>query len=605
MCRIAGIYSQGNKQLQQDILLMRDAMHRGGPDDCGIYIDDQLPLALGHRRLSLIDLSPLGHQPMQDRAGNIQLVFNGEIYNYQEIKNTLISLGHTFKSKTDSEVIIYSYLQWGVDCFRRFNGMFALAIWDKGEQKIILARDHAGIKPLYYHLAKDKLIFASEIRAFKALDSNWPENPEWKIPFLTFGHLPEPFTTLQNVKPLEKGACVIIQLPSLEYKSHRFNKFTFSNTINNIDDAVAIVKEKLEKAVERHLISDAPIGLFLSGGVDSSLLTLIADKYIGTNLKTLSIVFEDATLNEEPYQQLIVNKTKAKHHSFLVTEKEFSEHLPDILQAMDQPSTDGINSYFICKYAKEYGLTAVLSGLGADELFGGYGSFNRASFAATVNLLPSFIPPLAAKVLPDKYKKLAFLKRKDLIGDYLFYRGLYTTLQTAHILHCTQNDVHQVLDKVQIPDLPKNTHPKNEVSWLETNLYMQNQLLKDTDCMSMWHSLEVRVPFLDRELMETAYSIAPQIKYDSKIGKHLLVKAFDDVLPRAIWERQKQGFTFPFSKWMKNVGISAPDLSLINTLKKYNDNQFHWSKYWASLLEQQKPIIYKNVYSSSIQAITS
>ena len=570
---------------------MRDAMHRGGPDDSGVFIDKFLPLALGHRRLSLIDLTSAGHQPMHDREKNIEIIFNGEIYNFLEIRKTLISFGYQFFTQSDTEVIISSYLQWGINCFSHFNGMFSLALYDKRNQQIILARDHAGIKPLYFHLSQKRLVFASEIRAFIAYDSKWPEDTEWKIPFLTYGHLPEPFTTLKDVQPVEKGTCLVIKLPTLTAEKYVFHKFKFSSVINNLPEALEVVKIKLETAVQRHLISDAPIGLFLSGGIDSSLLTLLANKY-KTNLKTLSIVFEDASLNEEKYQKIIANKTNACHHSFLVTEKEFGESLNDIMQAMDQPSTDGINSYFISKYAREYGLTAVLSGLGADELFGGYGSFNRTGQSRFIKKLPAFIISLLSNLGPDKYKKIAFLNKRNLANDYLFNRGFYTPVQVAEMLQVSEIKVYEVLDKVRIESLPLDVHPKNKVSWLESNFYMQNQLLKDTDYMSMWHSVEVRVPFLDKELMQAVYSIAPEIKYDPVIGKHLLIKAFADLLPTEIWQRKKMGFTFPFYKWLNNISVSLPTSKQVEMANKFRNNKIHWSKYWASVLSEQGSLTY-------------
>ena len=600
MCRIAGIFDPSSKDLEGSILLMRDSMQRGGPDDQGIYLDENLSLALGHRRLSLIDLSKAGHQPMQDPLNLIALVFNGEIYNFKEIKKTLTSLGHNFITQTDTEVIIYAYLQWGIDCFSKFNGMFAVALWDRRTKQLVLARDHAGIKPLYFHIGKNKLIFASEIRAFKSLDPAWPENNEWRIPFLMFGHLPEPFTTLKDVQPLEKGSCMVIDLPSLNVHKHIFNRFIFTNTITTLHEAITLVKEKLESAVQRHLISDAPIGLFLSGGIDSSLLTLIAQKYIGKNLQTLSIIFDDSTLSEEPYQKIIIDKTKANHKSFLVTEKDFEKELPDILHAMDQPSTDAINSYFISKYAKEYGLTAVLSGIGADELFGGYGSFHRAPIAANIQRLPSWALSVA-NTAPQKFKKITFLKKQGHIGEYLFNRGLYTTKQTVTLLSISEKEVNRVLDKVRIENLTNNKSNRNRASHLETNLYMQNQLLKDIDYMSMWHSLEVRVPFLDKELMQAVYSIAPQIKFNSKTNKYLLIKAFDDLLPREIWQRKKQGFTFPFYKWMKNVQPLKRNVQYRQIRYLFENNKLHWSRYWAYVLCINTNSI--NVFSPGVKKV--
>ena len=589
MCRIAGILDFTSQFHTSQINEMCNAMQHGGPDDNGTYIDETWPLAFGHRRLSLIDLSPLGHQPMMDDDQQLILIYNGEIYNFLEIKKELEQKNYTFKSTSDTEVILYAYKEWGTACFQKFNGMFALAFLDKRNQKIILARDHAGIKPLYYSLQKNQLIFASEIRAFKALQPDWEENKDWKKYFLLFGHLPEPITTLKDVKPLEKGTFLEINLPSLELKKHCFYSPSYNYSIFNEADAVAKVRSTLTKAVERHLISDAPIGLFLSGGIDSSLLTLLAKPFVGNNLQTLSIVFDNDKFSEKKYQDIVIEKTGAKHRSFLVNQSEFNESLPDILQAMDQPSCDGINSYFINKYAKEFGLTAVLSGLGADELFGGYPSFGKTNMMKVLGWMPNFVFA-AAKLFPDdRRKKINFLQRKTALGSYLFNRGFFIPAQVAQLLECSEQEINQLLENLSLPKIVNSINPLEKVSYFETDWYMKNQLLKDTDFMSMWHSVEVRVPFLDKDLMELAYSIAPEIRYNKNQKKHLLIKAFEKELPRAIWDRPKQGFTFPFENWMKDVRLNvASSNSKIEHLHNglLNGNT-HWSRYWSYLLTQQ------------------
>ena len=584
MCRIAGIVRLQDTPTVEELNCMRDAMQHGGPDDSGVYIDEKLHLALGHRRLSLIDLSPLGHQPMMDDEKNIVIVFNGEIYNYQSIKETLIKKGYTFHSSSDTEVIINAYKEWGCECFALFNGMFALAILDKQKKQLLLARDHAGIKPLYYSIDKGSLYFASEIRAFKAINSNWQENKDWKKYFLLFGHLPEPITTLQNVQPLAKGHYAIINIDDLSFSQHRFFQPNYQYSIHNLDEAVATVREKLTAAVERHLISDAPIGLFLSGGIDSSLLTIIAKPFLHNNLHTLSIVFEDEKFSEKQYQDIIIQKTGALHRSYTVTEKEFKDSLPDILEAMDQPSNDGINSYFISKYAKEYGLKAVLSGIGADELFGGYPSFYRNEKLAKTKLIPKFMFA-AAKLFPDdKRKKINFLQLKNAMGNYLFNRGFFIPSQVAQLLDCTEKEIWELLDKIALPSFVNNLSAQGQVNYTETNLYMQNQLLKDTDYMSMWHSVEVRVPFLDKDLMDAVYSIHPSIRYNSSQIKHLLIKAFEKELPAAIWQRPKQGFTFPFENWMKDFAFGVDDKNSERLRKGLTNGNTHWSRYWSYLL---------------------
>ena len=566
--------------------MMRDVMHRGGPDGKGVYIDKEDHLALGHRRLALLDLSEAGHQPMQSTDGSLQIIFNGEIYNFLEIKVLLEKEGFVFYTHSDTEVIINAFLFWGVQCFEFFNGMFALAIWDKPNKRIVLARDHAGIKPLYYHISGQKLIFASEIRAFKAYNPDWEEDKEWKIPFFAYGHLPEPFTTLQGVKPFPKGSYAVIDVPSLSMAITPFYTYSYQNTINNKEQAVKCLEEKIEQAVERHLISDAPIGVFLSGGIDSSILTILASKLTNQRLKTLSIVFEEQDFSEEIYQKMIVDQTNVEHHSFLVTSDMFHQEFKEIMEAMDQPSIDGINSYFICKFAKSYGLTAVLSGLGADELLGGYDSTRRSQLVQRLKLMPSFVLSAISNLPNEKIKRVAYLKEDTLLNKYLFYRGIYNPVQIAHLLDISVSEVIRVLRKVNVP-LANTNNEAQLAAHVEQHLYMQNQLLKDTDFMSMWHGIEVRVPFLDKEVINACNSIDPKLKFNfAEKPKYLLIEAFKNVLPNAIWNRKKQGFTFPFARWINHV---APLSRGVDFEKKYyqlNHSIIHWSKYWTYILAE-------------------
>lgn len=559
-------------------------MHRGGPDDAGIFVDPTLPLALGHRRLSIIDMSAAGHQPMSSDDAMVEIIFNGEIYNFIELREELKKSGYTFKTNSDTEVLIKAYQNWGLECFKQLNGMFALAIYDKSKREVILARDHAGIKPLYIYQDRSSIYFASEIRAFKAASKHFEENPDWKIFLMAFGHLPEPVTTLKNVEPLPKGTYRVINLDNLSYTTATYNKFTFTSSITNLEEAKHALRNSLEAAVKRHLISDAPIGLFLSGGIDSSLLTLLSAPYKKDSLHTLSIVFDDERFSEKYYQDIVIAKTGAKHKSFLVTEDAFREALPDVLQAMDQPSTDGINSYFICKYAKEYGLTAVLSGLGADELLGGYSSFQLASKVRMTRFVPSFVFAAASLSPKDKYKKISYLQRKDGIGEYLFNRGFFSTRDIAYYLDTDYKQVNEVLSSIKTVENTNEMEDGNRTSYLESNLYMQNQLLKDTDYMSMWHAIEVRVPFLDKEFIKTVYSIQNDIKFNHKQGKYLLIEAFRDLLPREIWDRQKQGFTFPFEKWMKGIQPEKPGNKFSVAFNRFKKGELQWSRYWAFVL---------------------
>jgi asparagine synthase (glutamine-hydrolysing) len=570
---------------------MSDSMKHGGPDDSGLYNLNQYGLYFGHRRLSLIDLSEQGHQPMIDAEGQVVIIFNGEVYNFIEIRNVLISKGYVFKSTSDTEVVLYAYKEWGSSCFDYFNGMFALALYDKRINSVIIARDHAGIKPLYYSLENNSLIFASEVRAFKRLNPDWPENPDWKKYFLVFGSIPEPHTTLKGVQSLPKGSYAIFNVDSFSWQVIAYNVFKDDYSIKDKKNAIELIHSSITSAVKRTLISDAPIGLFLSGGIDSSLLTLLSKPLLNDHLHTLSIVFESEKFSEQRYQDIIISKTGAQHKSFIVTKDEYLRAIPDILMAMDQPSNDGINSYFISKYAHAYGLTAVLSGLGADELFGGYQSFQRRGIVQNLGMLPKELLGFARFFKKDKLKKLTFLKRKDSLGSYLFSRGFFIPAETAKLLECTEEEIWQLLDGF-IPDYVEKYLPLEQISFSETNFYMQNQLLRDTDYMSMWHSLEVRVPFLDKDVMKAVYSIHPSVRYSSSQIKHLLIKAFKDILPEEIWNRPKQGFVFPFESWMKDVQIDLPSsssrLHLEKLKKQLLSGSLHWSRYWVYLLSQIK-----------------
>ena len=578
MCRIAGIFDPLNRiNLQSDILKMTEVMHRGGPDNSGVYVNGSL--ALGHRRLSLIDLSSDGHQPMMSTDERYVLIYNGEIYNFKELKSELINLGYTFKSTSDTEVLLNGFIHWHRGIFERLNGMFALAIFDNQEKCITLARDYAGIKPLYYYLEGSSLYFASEIRAFKALNK-FEENPDWPIYFLAFGHLPEPVTTLKNVKPLPKGTVLTYRIDDQSIDILTYNKFKFTNKITHRKEALTKVKKVLSDAVKRHLISDAPIGLFLSGGIDSSLLTILAEPFLKDNLQTLSIVFDENEFSEKSYQNIIIAQTKAKHKTYTVTKEHFLEALPDMIEAMDQPSTDGINSYFICKYAKEAGLKAVLSGLGADELFGGYNSFaNMAKY----ELLRKWIPANTFKIFQffkkDKYQKASFLSIPGLIGQYLFNRGILCPKEIAYILRIPESKIWLLLS-----DLNENYESEfstlnafNKASHLESNFYMQNQLFKDSDYMSMWHGVEIRVPFLDKELIELAYQINSDIKAFEGQKKYLLIHALGDKLPREIWDRPKMGFTFPFQNWLKHLMLNQNSYAFRKFIKGF----YTWNRFWA------------------------
>lgn len=588
MCRIAGIIG-GTVNRKETLLKMTHAMAHGGPDDNGVYVNDDLGVGFGHRRLSIIDLSPLGHQPMADETTGLHIAFNGEIYNYKGLRDQLVERGYSFRSHSDTEVLLKGYHAWGTDLLPKLKGMFAFLLLDTVKQEVIVSRDHAGIKPLYYGTYNGSLYFSSEVRGLQAAVPHWPQDEDWPVRFLTFGFIPEPFSTLKDVKLLPKGSYLTYDLRAKRYDINTFTSFPFTSTIKTLDEAVAATRQAVLDAVERHLVADVPVGIFLSGGIDSSILTFACRRFNKDQIKTLSIYFDDEKYSEKYYQDLVIEKTGVSHQSFLVSQKDFEASLPDIFKAMDQPSIDGINTYFITRYAKQYDLKVVLSGLGADELFGGYPVFNSNRYGRMKKMR------MAAKVIASftgKYpaKKIEFLKNGDGMEQYLFNRGIFVPSDVAAMLDMPVENVWEILGHDPLKGTDR-LEEGNRLSMMEQDVYMQSQLLKDNDIYSMWHSIELRVPFLDVDVIKLAHSIAPAIKFNMQQKKLLLIKAFQDELPEAVWKRPKMGFTFPFQNWFVQSAFLQETEQRLPRLapsrQKFDKGQLNWSRYWSHLLTER------------------
>lgn len=587
MCRIAGII---NPSLHTDELLslvkeMCRLQQHGGPDDEGTYISEPDKLAFGHRRLSIIDTSSGGHQPMK-YADRFVITYNGELYNYRELRNKLQQEGYQFSTQSDTEVILAAYAAWGTDALEQLSGMFAFAIWDNQANELLIARDGTGIKPLYYAHTTEGFAFASEVRALKTLPYLQNENPNWPVYLMAYGHLPEPVTTLQQVLPLQKGTCIRYNTVTGKTTVKTFARYTYLEKISNRKDAIELIKINLEAAVNRHLISDAPIGVFLSGGLDSSIIALLANKH-QEKLNSISIYFEDAQYSEKKFQDVLQQQLSCCNQQFLLKEADFNTFLPAIIDAMDLPCCDGINTWFISKYAKDSGLKAVLSGIGGDELFGGYPSFNRIKTALLLEQLPNKVLKAGRFSASKKFRRLCYLSIHNPVGRYLFLRGQFIPGDIAKFLNMDEAQVWQILsEQPQLPDI-NYLAPLNQASWLETNMYMQNQLLRDADVMSMTHGLEIRVPFLDKEFFQMALHLQSDIKYSGRLGKQLLIDSFKDILPEMIWNRPKMGFSFPFKEWLSNdmyATANGKDLSVQHAGLK--TNQLHWSQFFTLLLMQ-------------------
>lgn len=587
MCRIAGITSNKLQlnEIRAKVIAMDNSLKHGGPDDEGLFLDEKVKLAFGHRRLSIIDLSKKGHQPMADAGQKAWITFNGEIYNYPELKEQLLKAGAKFNSNTDTEVILAAYLQWGTSAFSKLRGMFAFALYDVNQSVTYLVRDTTGIKPLYYHVNDGELSFASEIKAFKAAGIAKQPDETWQVRFLALGNIPEPYTTLKNVFSLAKGHFLAWQHQTGTYKISAYgDQSSGIDYITDVNAAKQAIHDCLTSAIKRQLISDAPIGVFLSGGIDSSLLSLLAHQQ-NQHLKTISIYFNEKSYDERAYQSVVLNQLMGEKFTHLVRQHDFETFFPHIISSMDMPTTDGINTWFISKYAHEDGLKAVLSGVGADELFGGYPSFNRIKYLQYLRKIPAPLLDAAHYFNADRYRKISFLRHDHPLADYLLLRGLFVPDDIAQILDTDVKHVNEVLfGENTIPNL--GPYDKTHAALFETNLYMQNQLLRDTDVLSMSHGLEVRVPFLDEDFQQLVQRIAPEIRFNKKQPKKLLIDSFENLLPEAVWNRPKMGFTFPLQEWMcKHTEISNADLYrgafAQNAVKKFKTGKVHWSKIFA------------------------
>jgi len=565
-------------------------MAHGGPDDEGFYANAIDGIVMGHRRLALIDLSANGHQPMHIQNGKFLISFNGEIYNYLLLKKELQELGFEFKTQTDTEVILAGYAAWGAESFDRIKGMFAFCLYDAERQCSFLVRDPSGIKPLYYSTVQKQLVFSSEVKAFAETSYPYSEQPDWKIYFLAFGHIPEPYTTFNEVLMLTKGHYLEWRHQSDTFKIRSFLQSQYPREITKRESAKAAVQQNLRASVKRHLLADAKIGVFLSGGIDSSLLTLLADEIEGntnpglSKLNTLSINFEETAYSEKAFQDIVTEKIQGKHSEYTITPAIFSAHFYTALKAMDQPTADGINSWFVNYFAKENGLKAVLSGVGADELFGGYPSFKRMGWIKLLKKLPKFALKKSLTLNKISLKRTYYLSYRNTVGEYLFLRGIFTPDEIAGLLKLSIEKVDAILKNINILSAPDQLHDGERASWLECNLYLQNQLLKDTDTMSMQHGVEVRVPFLDQDLIDTLKSIKPELKFGTGQSKSLLIDAFSSILPKAVWNRKKMGFTFPFQVWLTKDEQFLSSIKTegnqfaIKMVDDFKQGNLHWSK---------------------------
>ncbi len=565
MCGINGIFRYDGRIAKETVGKMNDALAHRGPDDSGIYQDRNV--VLGHRRLSILDLSSAGRQPMSVAGGALTIVYNGELYNYREIRKALEG-DFQFRTYSDTEVVLAAWQKWGLDALPRFNGMFAFAIWDRNKEELHLVRDRLGIKPLYFHKTDDQLVFSSEMRAMLASGQVARKlNQEAFIDYLRYQTVHTPQTILTDVQFLPAGHYIRISeedvtiAPWWEMTAQRRNiagDYTPSGLQHKVRDLLC-------GAVERRMVADVPFGAFLSGGIDSSAVVGLMSQVATHSVKTFSVTFNEEAFSEAKYARIIAEKFKTDHTEIRLTADDFLQALPDALNAMDHPSGDGPNSYIVSKATKEAGITMALSGLGGDELFAGYDIFKRALELEKKKWLLSF-PKFARKIGGEALKKIrpgmGSNKTAELLQlDYFDIDHIYPVsrqvLLDASVRKLTgrnalpANQVKHIAGTLAAYETEGYRFPGlSVVSILEMHTYMQHVLLRDTDQMSMASALEVRVPFLDHTLIEFVLNIPDRYKYPHS-PKQLLVESLGDLLPDEIVNRPKMGFVLPWKDWLK------------------------------------------------------
>lgn len=621
MCGIAGLLDFENTNPSNNpnpgriLKLMLDSIRHRGPDDRGeefIVSDNGPTLHLGHQRFSIIDLSPGGHQPMANEDQSLWISTNSEIYNFKDLREEL-SDKFRFNSQSDTEVLLKSYEHWGLACLKKLRGMFAFAIWDSKIQSLILARDRLGIKPLYYFSIEDLFLFASEVRAILASGLSGSEiNPSGLYHYLSFGHLKSPTALIGNIQELQPGHYLVVDRHGNIEKKRYWHPLDSGNSPNQDEDPNGSINELMKDAVKYRQVSDVPIGVFLSGGIDSSAIVSLMANTSKEPITTLTIGFKEKEFDESEYSEEISRLFSTKHQLLTLDEEQLLESLPDAINCMDQPTMDGINTYLISRTAQESGLKVVLSGLGGDELFGGYPSFHLVPQLQRrrklLNYFPRFLTKLGSDLLKsslpiNQSNKLQHWLEGKLSGanEYFLVRALYCEDHVLDLFADSDVAEKETLNNYELTkkllDARKINGDFSLISYLETTHYLQNMLLRDTDMMSMSHPVEVRVPFMDHKLVEYMFSLPEKHKKLTATPKSLLVDSLKPPLPKSIVQRKKMGFTLPFEIWMRGklkTEMESVLLTCVNPLKdilshsavekiwqQFLAKQITWSRPWA------------------------
>lgn len=556
MCGIAGLcgYNQANEDLQQILLKMTSVMTHRGPDDCGTFVDENA--GLGFRRLSIIDLSSAGHQPLGNEDGHLQLVFNGEIYNYQELKHELLDHGHQFKSDTDTEVILHLYEELGPECVTRLRGMFAFAIWDTNKKSLFIARDWFGIKPLYYTRVGNGVAFASEVKCLLQIPGVTREVAEENLwQYFTFQYVPGETTMFKDIFHLLPAHYMYWQDGKLEIKRY-WNADFMPDEPGKHPDSYYVdgIRELLRDSVRAHMMSDVPRGAFLSSGVDSSAIVAYLRKL--ENVKTYTVGFTGGRYNEVPDAEATARYLDTQHTSILVDEDEFLNELPKIAWHMDEPLADAAAAalYFVARRAAQ-DVTVVLSGEGSDEIFGGYRIYAEPAAVAGLGGMPAPIKAIAAgvgRIMPEGMRGKDYIRRATtpLSERYFGNAFIFSEAQKEHLLK-HRGERSQSITRPFF-DQAKRLDPVSQMQYIDMHTWLPGDILLKADKMTMAHSLELRVPFLDREVFAFASHLPPHLKVNSETTKVAMRRAVADLLPEAAASRPKLGFPVPVREWIRS-----------------------------------------------------
>jgi asparagine synthase (glutamine-hydrolysing) len=570
MCGIAAIFAHhpGAPGIDEgELTAIRDHMTPRGPDGAGNWRDDQGRIGLGHRRLSIIDLSAGGAQPMHLPERRLAIVFNGEIYNYRELRAALEVRGCQFKSTSDTEVLLHLYAEQGEAMVRQLRGMFAFALWDGVKRGLFLARDSFGIKPLYVADDGRTLRVASQVKALLA-GGKLATTPDaaGRVGFFLWGHIPEPFTLYREIRALPAGSALWVGADGSRRETNFGAVADILRSTELPPEPTKPLAAALRDTVAHHLIADVPVGVFLSSGLDSSTLAALAAEQGGV-LRTVTLGFEEfrGTVNDEvPLAERVAQAYGAQHQTVWVTRRDFQAETERLFAAMDQPSTDGVNTYFVSLAARRAHLKVALSGLGGDELFGGYPSF--AQIPRSVNALgwlgsPSAVGRAFRKVSAPVLKQFTSPKYAGLLeygggygGAYLLRRGMFLPWELPAFLDpdLVRAGWTELQTVARLDETVRGiSSPRAKVSALEMNWYMRNQLLRDSDWAGMAHSLEIRVPLVDTVLLK---SLSPALNSLQPPTKRDMADAPAQKLPNEILQRPKTGFQVPVRDWLMGQG---------------------------------------------------